>query len=143
MEQTILLWAGRQNWVALLRYLAPLLLLCVGVALLFVARRRRLASPATPMSDCAALPLAYAAAADQLAMTMQSALRPGEPSAAGRDTLARAAQRLVDASQQAGAGRVGGWARALEHAAHTADPQTLGDLFAALEEERRVPPSGR
>jgi hypothetical protein len=125
---------GVKGWGAWLPFVQPLVLLAIGVALLFIARRtRRVArpqpKPQQPGPAPAAWPADYIAAANDLASTIRPVL--------ARDALARAAHRLADASHGAGAEAVGRWARALEHAAPTADAEILGDLFEALEEERR------
>ncbi len=78
------------------------------------------------------------AAAVEVGAKLLGALQPGGDVSAARDALARAAHRLADVSIQTGATGVCGWARALEHAAPTAEPAILGDLFEALEEERRT-----
>ena len=144
MGHSVLAWIAAEGLAPLLPFLPPLLLLCIGVALLYLARRARMVTtPVTPEAAAPALPTDYVAAADELAATIRPALVPGVAPAIARDALALAAHRLVDASQSAGAVGVGRWAKALEHAARTADPEILGDLFEALEEERRATASGR
>ena len=140
-------WA---DWAPALPFLQPLLLLVIGVALLFIARRARpvlahaeAKANSEAQAESPAWPAEFVAAADDLAATIKPVLTPGAAPPLERDALAQAAHRLVDASHSAGAEGVGRWARALEHAARTADPEILGDLFEALEEEQRAVTSGR